>query len=133
MARPDRTLNDAQLPLAVAIQAVHLDGGRRVRALLRKAIADNGISHSSLAEELGMDESHLSRALADDKGAHPSPAVYAAVMAKDSKAILINGLAAMCGRETHEKRPDPEQELLRLRKQMRAMTEALAAALGDAP
>ncbi len=115
MARPVSALNDPQLPLVGAVQAVHADGGKRIRALLRKAIADNGISHSALAHELGMDESHLSRALADDKGAHPSPAVYAAVMALDVKRILVGGLAAMCGCEAVEKRPDPEAELKRLR------------------
>jgi AraC-like DNA-binding protein len=133
MARPATLLNEAQLPLVGAVQAVHFDAGRRIRALIRKAIADNGISHSSLAHELGMDESHLSRALADDKGAHPSPAVYAAVLALDSRRILVGGLAAMCGCEAVEKRPDPEEENRKLRKQLRAAVEALSAALGESP
>jgi AraC-like DNA-binding protein len=115
MARSATLLNDPQLPLVSAVQTVHADGGKRIRALLRRAIADNGISHTSLAHELGMDESHLSRALADDKGAHPSPAVYAAVMALDAKRILVAGLAAMCGCEATEKRPDPVAEVQRLR------------------
>lgn len=131
MARPERLLNDAQLPLSACVQAVHIDAGKRIRALLRRAIADNGLSHSDLASELGMDESHLSRALADDKGAHPSPAVYAAVMAKDSKRVLIAGLCAMCGCEPVEKRPDPEEENRKLRKQLRAAVEALTLALGE--
>lgn len=115
MAKPATALNDPQLPLVSAVQSVHADAGRRIRALIRKAIADNGISHSALAHELGMDESHLSRALADDKGAHPSPSVYAAVMALDVKRILVRGLAAMCGGQWVEVRPDPAEEVKRLR------------------
>lgn len=115
MARTATMLNDPQLPLVTAVQSVHADAGKRIRALIRKAIADNGISHSALAHELGMDESHLSRALADDKGAHPSPSVYAAVMALDAKRILVRGLAAMCGGEWVEVRPDPAEEVKRLR------------------
>jgi AraC-like DNA-binding protein len=131
MARPASALNDAQLPLVGAVQAVHADAGKRIRALIRKAIADNGVSHSALAHELGMDESHLSRALADDKGAHPSPSVYAAVLALDAKRVLVGGLAAMCGGEWIEKRPDPEEENRKLRKQLRAAVVALSAALGE--
>lgn len=131
MARAVTALNDAQLPLVGAVQAVHADAGKRIRALIRKAIADNGISHSALAHELGMDESHLSRALADDKGAHPSPAVYAAVLALDVKRILVSGLAGMCGGEWIEKRPDPAEENRRLRQQLRAAVQALASALGE--
>ncbi len=124
-------VSDAQLPLVGAVQAVHQDAGRRIRALLRKAIADNCVSHSGLAYELGMDESHLSRALSDDRGAHPSPAVYAAVLALDSRRVFISGLASMCGCEAVEKRPDPEEENRKLRKQLRAAVDALNAALGD--
>lgn len=133
MARPRRlvAVSDAQLPLVGTIQAVHQDGGRRIRALLRRAIVDNEISFSALAHELGLDESHLSRMLDDGKGAHPSPAVYAAVFALDRKRILVGGLAAMCGCEAMEKRPDPEEELRSLRKNLRGVAESLLSALGD--
>ncbi len=131
MGRPEKAVTDAQLPLAVCVQAVHADGGKRIRALLRRAIAENGMSQSDLAAELGKDESQHSRMLADDKGANPGPDVYAAVMAKDRKRILIGGLAAMCGCAAVEQRPDPEQELRKLRDQLRGMQDALARALGE--
>jgi hypothetical protein len=125
MARPATALNDLQLPLVGAVQAVHQDAGKRIRALLRKAIADNGISHSSLAHELGMDESHLSRALADEKGAHPSPAVYAAVLALDHKRVLIGGLCAMTGGEWKRTEPDPGERIKRLEGALAAAISAL--------
>jgi AraC-like DNA-binding protein len=124
MARPASALNDPQLPLVATVQAAHSDAGKRIRALLRKAIADNQISHSSLAHELGMDESHLSRALADDKGAHPSPAVYAAVLALDSRRVFIAGLAGMTGCEVVKRAPDPEERIRRLEG---ALSSAIAA------
>lgn len=125
MKAPATALNEAQLPLVATVQAVHTDGGRRIRALIRKAIADNGLSHSALAHELGMDESHLSRALADDKGAHPSPAVYAAVLALDAKGILIAGLAAMTGREVVKRAPDPQERIRKLESALAAAVSAL--------
>ena len=125
MARPATRLDDSQLPLVVTVQAVHLDAGRRIRGLLRQAIADNALSHSSLAHELGMDESHLSRALADDKGAHPSPAVYAAVLALDAKRVLISGLAAMCGCEAVTRAPDPQERIRKLEAALAAAITAL--------
>ncbi len=118
-------LTGSQLPLVSAVQAVHAEGGRRVRALLRLAIAENQLSHSALAHELGMDESHLSRALADDRGAHPSPAVYAALLALDEKRILLAGLAAMCGYEARPKTPDLEEECRRLRDTIARLRAAL--------
>lgn len=124
MATPANRLDDKQLPLVTAVQSAHADAGRRIKALLRKAIADNLISHHSLAHELGMDESHLSRALADDKGAHPSPAVFAAVLALDAKRVLISGLAAMTGCEVVVRAPDPAE---RIRKLEGALSAAIAA------
>lgn len=118
-------LSDSQLTLADSVQTVHSNHGRRIRALLRKAIADNQIPHSALAHELGMDESHLSRALGDDKGAHPSPAVYAAVLALDAKRVLISGLAEMVGCEVIRRAPDPAERIRKLESALAAAVAAL--------
>lgn len=117
--------NDDQLTLAPTITAVHRANGNRIRALLNKAIALNGISHSDLAAETGVDEKQLGRALRDDGGAHPPLALVAAIFARDHVGVLVHGLCALVGYEARRKTPDLAADNKRLRSELAAVREQI--------
>jgi transcriptional regulator with XRE-family HTH domain len=111
-------LTDAQIPIAPGIQAVHKSNGNRIRGSVRKAIAKNGMSLTDLARETGLDNSQITRMLAEDGAANLHPAFFAAVLAKDHLGVLVSDLCAMVGREAVERKPDPVADNRRLREEL---------------
>ena len=104
--------------LQTAIAATHRKNGDKIRSLLSRAITDGGISLVDLAEETGIDEKQLGRSLKPDGGAHPPPALIAAVLAKDHQRVLVTGLCALVGYECQPRRPDLSAENRRLREEL---------------
>jgi hypothetical protein len=114
---------DEQLPLGPTFHYAKQAG--RLRALLGRAIAANGLSHAELEHETGVDERQIARCLRDDGGAHPPLALVACILAKDRQGIAIAGLAAMLGYEARPK-IDPWDEVRRLRAKLARLEAALS-------
>ncbi len=125
--------NDEQLTLSPTIAAVHRENGNRIRALLNRAIALNGMSHADLSAETAIDDKQIGRSLRDDGGAHPPLALVAAVMARDHLGTLITGLAALVGYEARKRTPDLAADNRRLRSELAAVREQINRLLEDAP
>jgi hypothetical protein len=137
MGKPARLLTDPQLPLAEsafapAINAVHAAGGKRLRALLNRAIELNNLSLVDISEETGWDEKQIGRSLKDDGGAHPPLSVVACILAKDRLGVVVQGLAAMCGYEAQPKKPDLAVENKRLREKLALLRAEVDRVLEDA-
>ena len=110
------------------------DAGNRIRTLLNRAIVANGLSHVDLAEETGVDEKQIGRALKDDGGAHPPLALVACILRHDQLGVFVTGLADLCGYEATPKTPDLAAENRRLREELGDIRERLSRLLdGGAP
>ena len=131
MAKHATLLNDEQLPIAPAIQAVHKANGERIRALLGRAITSNGMSLSELARETAIDNSQITRMLSGDAGLRAD--FVAAVMARDVLGILVSGLCAMVGRDAVERKPDPIAENRRLREELARLRDEVSRVLEVTP
>lgn len=105
-----------QLPLGPAFH--YQEQASRLRALLSRTIAANGMSHAELEHETSIDEKQIGRCLRDDGGAHPPLALIACILAKDRAGVFVTGLAAMVGYEAHPKTPDLAEENRRLREKI---------------
>ncbi len=114
---------DEQLLLSPSFD--YQEKGSKIRALLNRGIAANGLSHGELARDTGIDEKQIGRCLRDDGGAHPPLALIACVLAKDEKGIVITGLAAMVGYDA-KPRVDPWDEIRRLQRKIARLEAALA-------
>ena len=120
---PDEFPRDEQLPLGPAL---HYQGqGARIRNLLNRAIARNGISHADLEGDTGIDAKQIGRCLREDGGAHPPLALVAAILAKDRQGIAIAGLAAMLGYEARP-RVDPWERIRKLEAKIARLESALS-------
>jgi hypothetical protein len=126
MARQGIQAVTEQLPLSPTIHAVHSDNGRRIRALLNRAINANGLSHVDLSHETGIDEKQIGRSLRDDGGAHPPLSLLACVLAKDRLGIFVSGMCAMVGRDAVERKPDPAAENRKLREELGRIRDEVA-------
>lgn len=112
-----------QLPLGPVFH--YQEQASRLRKLLNRAIAANGLSHADLEHETGVDEKQIGRALKDDGGAHPPLALIACVLAKDQRGVVITELAAMLGYEA-KPRIDPWEEVRRLQRKIARLEAALS-------
>jgi transcriptional regulator with XRE-family HTH domain len=124
-------LNDDQLPIAPAIQAVHKANGKRILALVGRAITANGMSLSELARETAIDNSQITRMLAGDAGLRAD--FVAAVMARDHLGVLVSGLCAMVGRDAVERKPDPVAENRRLKEELARLRDEVSRVLEATP
>lgn len=115
--------NDKQLPLGPEFH--YQEQGCRLRALLNRAIAANGLSHAELEHDTGIDEKQIGRCLRDDGGAHLPPALIACILHKDRQGVAICGLALMVG---YEARPnvDPWARIRHLEAKIARLEAALA-------
>ena len=109
--------DDAQLSLSPALH--YERQGSRIRGLLNRAIAANGISIVDLEADTGVDEKQIGRALKDGAGAHPPLAVVACILAKDRAGVLITGIAGLVGYEAVPRRPDLAAENRELKAALR--------------
>jgi transcriptional regulator with XRE-family HTH domain len=100
-------------------------GGARIRALLNRAVASNGLSLQDLALETGIDERQIARALHEGGGAHPPLPLLAALLHLDRAGVLVTGLAALVGYEARPKAPDLAGENRRLREELAAIRTRL--------
>jgi len=114
---------DEQLPLGPTFH--YQAQASRLRALLNRAIAGNGLSHAELEHETGIDQKQLGRTLRDDGGAHPPLALVACILAKDRQGIVITGLAAMLGYEARPK-VDPWERIRKLEAKIARLEAALS-------
>ena len=114
---------DPQLDLSPAMH--WQKKGARARKLLAQAIAANHLTFEFLSRETGIDESHISRSLRPDGGAHPPLALVMCVMWHDRAGVLIQGLAEMVG---YEARPnvDPWERIRKLEAKITRLEAALA-------
>lgn len=130
MARPANRMDDAQLPLAATVQSVHRANGERLRKLVQRAISENALSLSDLAEETRIDNSQVTRMLAGDAGLRSD--FLAAVLQRDRLGVFVQGLAALCGWEAQPKKPDLAAENKRLREKYAALRSEIDRILEDA-
>jgi hypothetical protein len=114
---------DPQLPLGPVFH--YQEQASRLRCLLTRAIAANGMSHADLEHETNIDEKQIGRCLRDDGGAHPPLALVACIIAKDRAGVFVTGLAAMAGYEAKPRTPDLADEVRRLREQIARIKGAL--------
>jgi hypothetical protein len=107
----------------------HRDNGRRILALINRALKDNGISRSRLADETGYDGAQITRLLDGDGNLPPS--VLAAVIELDRQRVLIAGLCGLVGCDAVERKPDPAAENKRLRAALIAERERIDQVLAE--
>lgn len=119
-----------QLPL-MPVSQHHRENGRRVLGFINRAMKENGLSRSRLAEETGYDGSQVTRLL-DGEGNLP-PALIAAVVELDRAHVLLAGLCALVGCDVVERKPDPMAENKRLRGELLDLRNRLDAVLSEAP
>jgi hypothetical protein len=121
---------DPQLPL-MPVSDHHRENGRRILGFINRAMKENGISRSRLADETGYDGAQVTRVL-DGEGNIPG-GLIAAVIELDRARVLIDGFCALVGCEAVERKPDPAAENKLLRSELRAMREHLDALLEATP
>ena len=126
-------VTDAQIELVPSIQAVHRSNGRRIRALLVKAIEVNGLSRSDLAHESALDGSEITRILEAEGERHIPARLIAAVMARDHARVFLAGLAEMTGYEVRPKVADLAAENRALRSKLAALRSELDTLLDESP
>ncbi len=119
---------DQQLPL-MPVSSHHRENGRRILHLVNRAMKENGLSRSRLADETGIDHAQVTRVL-DGEGNLP-PGLIAAVIELDRSRVLVAGLCALTNCEAVEKKPDPVAENRRLRSELMEMREHLTKLLGE--
>lgn len=112
-----------QLPLGPTFH--YAAQGARLREMLNRAIARNGVSYAELEHETGIDERQIARCLREDGGAHPPLALVACILGKDRQGIAITGLAAMLGYEARPK-VDPWDRIRKLEAKIARLEAALA-------
>lgn len=104
-----------QLPL-MPVKQHHRENGRRLLALVNRALVENGVSRSRLADELGRDAAQVTRVL-DGDGNLPAD-LLAAVLELDRERVVLAGLADPLGLDLVERRPDPAAEARRYRAEL---------------
>jgi transcriptional regulator with XRE-family HTH domain len=127
MARPAKSISDAQLPLSPTIQDVHRGRASQLRALLQRAITSGAMSLSDLAEETRIDNSQITRMLSGEAGLRLD--FLAAVLERDRTGIFIVSLAELLGFDATRKTPDLAAENKRLRAELEAIREGAARSL----
>lgn len=120
-------LTDAQIPLASAYKAVHVNTGKRLRDLLAHALVANGTSQGTIARETEREPSAITRMLQGEQGMAAD--VEAAILAHDSLGIYAQGVAAMVGFEAKRKLPDPGERIRKLEEALSAAVAALQQAV----
>jgi cyanate lyase len=94
----------------------HRENGRRLLALVNRALVENGVSRSRLSDELGRDAAQVTRVL-DGDGNLPADLV-AAVLELDRDLVVLAGLAAARGFALVSRAPDPAEEARRYRAEL---------------
>lgn len=122
--------NPEQLPL-MPVADHHRENGRRLLALLNRALRENGVSRSRLAEETGRDSAQVTRVL-DGDGNLPGD-ILSAVLELDRLRIVVTGLCALAGLECRPKTPDLAGENRRLREELASVRTHIDRLLGDEP
>lgn len=118
-----------QLPL-MPVKTHHRENGRRLLALVNRALTENGVSRSRLADELGRDAAQVTRVL-DGDGNLPAD-LLAAVLELDRERVVLAGLADPLGFDLVERRPDPAAEARRYRAELLELRARLDKALEGA-
>jgi len=112
------------------VRTHHRENGRRLLALVNRALAENGVSRSRLADELGRDAAQVTRVL-DGDGNLPAD-LLAAVLELDRERVVLAGLADPLGLDLVERRPDPAAEARRYRAELLELRARLDKALEGA-
>jgi hypothetical protein len=110
-----------QMPLGPAFH--YQDQAAKLRAILNRAIAANGLSHAELEHDTGIDEKQIGRCLREDGGAHLPLALLACILEKDRGSIVLSEMAKDRGFEVRPKL-DPWERIRELEAQLARVRDA---------
>ncbi len=123
-------VNPAQLSLPDQRRAEIDSGAARVRAVIKAAV--DSIGREAVCRVSGVDPSSLTKIL-DGKGMNVPAELLAAVIQLDDERLLAAGVADLAAADILPRRSEPlEQEVTRLRRELRAVQEHIAGLLGGA-
>ncbi len=112
-----------QMPLGPAFH--YQEQAAKLRGILNRAIAANGLSHAELEHDTGIDEKQIGRCLRDDGGAHLPLALLACILEKDRGSVVLTEIAKDRGFEIRP-RLDPWERIRDLEAQLARVRAAAA-------